>query len=273
MSDDARRLVADDPIISDCSTMPAACLRMQADIHQDAQLDRTVGVLGLGAIGAEVTTQLLRYGVARISGQDPRTIAGRLGPTIGAAFADRFEHDDRVTVHNGGFDEPGIAELVDSVDLIVAAVETHSPTLLHLVNGAAIAAGKPWLPVYLDDSDDLEMVVGPFVWPGVSPCYNEYEIQHEVSRALRGDYLLGKEAHDRIAVDETVRLLPSHAGLAASWAVAAALPYLVDGSSFLAGKAIRLDMARLEVTTERVVRLPDCPACSGSRPGHGHPFL
>ncbi|MEE1940882.1 TOMM precursor leader peptide-binding protein [Streptomyces sp. TRM 70361] len=209
--------------------------------------ETTVGLVGSGAVGAQLAAQLTELGV----GQVPVLAAGA-----------------------GGLAEPdgdeALAGLLDGADLTVLALDGFRPSLLHRLNRAAVAAGRPWLPVYADGS---ELIVGPLVVPGESACYNEHEIQHESSRALRQEYQLYSEELARRTADDLPPLLAPYAAIAASWAAVGTAPYLVDGASFLVGRAIRIDLERLEITREHVLRLPRCPVCTEQRPAFRHPFL
>lgn len=209
----------------------------------------SVAVVGQGAVGAQLTTQLTGLGVGDV-------------PVLSADSAGAPEGAD--------IDDERLADLLDGSDLVVLALDGFRPSLLHRINRAAVAAGRPWLPVYADGS---ELIIGPLVVPGESPCYNEHEIQHESSRALRGEYQLYSEELARRTADDIPPLLGPYAAIGASWAAIGIAPFLVDGASFLVGRAIRVDFERLEITQEHVLRLPRCPVCTEHRPSFRHPFL
>lgn len=230
-----------------------------------------VGVIGLGQIGAQVAAQLTELGVGGVE-----ALAAGDGKPAGRAWSAWSAHLNGsagvVTVRPGSVDgDPAaVGAIVDETDVVVLALEGFRPALLHQVNRAAVAAGRPWLPVYADGS---EMIVGPLVVPGESACYNEHEIQHESSRVLRREYLLYSEEQAGQPAGDLPALLPPFAAIAASWAVVALIPFLADGASFLVGRAIRIDFERLEITQEHVLRLPRCPVCAPHRPAFRHPFL
>ncbi|MEG3630950.1 TOMM precursor leader peptide-binding protein [Streptomyces poriticola] len=207
----------------------------------------TVGLVGSGSVGAQLRTQLTELGVGDVS-----------AVAAGAGGLEAHDGDER------------LAGLLDGTDLLVLALDGFRPSLLHRLNRAAVAAGRPWLPVYADGS---ELIVGPLVVPGESACYNEHEIQHESSRALRHEYQLYSEELARRTADDLPPLLAPYAAIAASWAAIGTARYLVDGASFLVGRALRIDLERLEVTQEHVLRLPRCPVCTEQRPSFRHPFL
>ncbi|MBL7500335.1 TOMM precursor leader peptide-binding protein [Frankia sp. CNm7] len=228
----------------------------------------TVGVIGLGQIGAQVAAQLTELGVGGVEA----LAAGDGKPAAAAWSAHLNGSAGAVPVRPGSVDDDPdtVGAIVDDTDVVVLALEGFRPALLHRVNRVAVAAGRPWLPVYADGS---EMIVGPLVVPGESACYNEHEIQHESSRVLRREYLLYSEEQAGQSAGGLPALLPPFAAIAASWAVVALIPFLADGASFLVGRAIRIDFERLEITQEHVLRLPRCPVCSPHRPAFRHPFL
>jgi bacteriocin biosynthesis cyclodehydratase domain-containing protein len=281
------RLVDDGVLVPEQSSRFATYLRMRTGQQPAGLATATVGLVGVGGIGGQIGQQLAALGVGEIIGLDDRPVApgdqpllrgtignaGKVGAPVTAAFAAAAAASgfDSVSVRDGSVDDDAVlVDLLEEVDLLVVALESFPPSLLHRVNEAAITTEKPWLPVHADGS---EVVIGPLVVPGRSPCYNEYEIQHESSRVLRTEYLLYKEELAGRPLLAAPQLLPPYAGIAASWAVTGALPYLLDGASFLVGRVVRVDFERLEVINERVLRLPRCPACAGLRPDYRHPFL
>lgn len=281
------KLVDDGVLVPEQSSLFATYLQMQTGEQPAALATATVGLLGVGGIGGQVGQQLAALGVGEVIGLDDRRVtaadqpllrgtigaAGTAGAPVTGAFAAAAAASGlaAVSVREGSIDDDAVlVDLLEEVDLLVVALESFPPSLLHRVNEAAVTAEKPWLPVHADGS---EVVIGPLIVPGRSPCYNEYEIQHESSRVLRNEYLLYKEELAGRPVLATPQLLPPYASIAASWAVTGVLPYLLDGASFLVGRVVRVDFERLEVINERVLRLPRCPACSGLRPDFRHPFL
>jgi bacteriocin biosynthesis cyclodehydratase domain-containing protein len=227
-------------------------------------LDRTsVGIVGLGATGRQLAAQLAELGVGRLVG---------LATGAGGASG-RHSWPPGVEQLAGSLDdvpdEDVLLTLLDDTDVVVLTLDGFRPALLHRLNRAAVAAGRSWLPVYADGS---EVIIGPLVVPGESACYNEHEIQHEASRALRREYQLYSEELGRAPGDGPPLLAP-YAAIAASWAAIGLTALLTDGTSFLVGRAVRVDFERLEVTSEHVLRLPRCPVCTPHRPSFRHPFL
>ena len=280
------RLVHERVIIDEREHLPSVYLSLGSGGEATPLHAVSVGLYGLGPLGAVIGRQLAAMGVGHVTGVDDRIVSERdalfLAATVGraspgASLAENFTASMTAAglpgaVGRAGLldDEDDLVELVEANDVTVAAFEAFRPTLLHAVNHAAIAAGKPWLPVHADGS---EAIIGPLVVPGRSPCFNEFEVQHEASRTLRSEYLLYKEQLEHQPLVGSYQLVPPLASLVASWAVVGLLPFLLTGSSHLVGKALRVDFERAEITQERILRLPRCPACSSLRPDYRHPFL
>lgn len=279
------RLLEEDLLVAEDAHLPTVYARLHEGRDAvDLQTAR-VGVVGLGAIGGQVARQLAAMGLAAVTAVDDRSATKRDVPFLqatlgearaGTSLAEGFSAWAKTTgmanavASTSPPDDDTIAGLLAEHDVVVVALETFHPALLHRVNLAAIDAERPWLPVYADGS---EAIIGPLVIPGRSACYNEFEIQHEASRMLRKEYLLFQEELARHDSQGLHHLIPPYAGLAASWAVTGLLPFLVTGRSFLVNTALRVDLERVEVIKEQVLRLPRCPACSDLRPGFRHPFL
>lgn len=228
---------------------------------------KRIGMLGLGPVGQEIARHLTDAGVTEMVGLDDRTSS--TGP-VAQDFSANFPNSDITVIDGSLADEDAIESLFIESDFVLAAVEAFRPSTLHLANLASIEHETPWMPVYADGD---EVIVGPFIIPGTTPCFNEFEIQHEAARALRTEYLLYKESLLDAEPPSLSAIAGPVASVAASWASLAVLPYLTGGHSFLEAGAIRIDFERLDVIRERLLKIPRCPACDSLRPDYRHPFL
>jgi bacteriocin biosynthesis cyclodehydratase domain-containing protein len=149
----------------------------------------------------------------------------------------------------------------------VVAPDGLRPGLSHAVNEAAAELGVPWLNVAVDGT---ELLVGPIVIPGLTACFNCFEICDEAGRQHRNDFLIYK---DHVSEDRGIPVQAPHAYLAAAWAAEGIVQFAREGRSFLVERVLRVDTERLEVISQRVFQLPRCPVCSRRRPELRHTFL
>ena len=202
---------------------------------------RRVAVVGSGAIATAVRANLADLGVTDV-------VDAAEGPDLGDGV---------------------LADLFDDADLVVVATDEPDLSLLYRCNGAAIETGTPWLSTH---ADGPELVIGPLFRPGETACFNDYDIQEEAGRTFRMDHLFYKSALASNGFER--RTLPrASAEHAAAMASHGIVQELSGSGSFLEGTVVRVDMERLEVIRELVMRLPRCPACSQLAPDYRHPFL
>ena len=160
-----------------------------------------------------------------------------------------------------------LGDLLSGARLAVVAIDGMRPGLSHAVNEAAAEAGVPWLNVA---ADGPELLVGPIVVPGLTACFNCFEVFDESGRQHRHDFLIYKDA---LRDGRPIPVPPTRAYLAAAWAAQGIEQFVRDGRGFLVERVLRVDTERMEVISERVFQLPRCPVCSRGRPELRHTFL
>jgi bacteriocin biosynthesis cyclodehydratase domain-containing protein len=160
-----------------------------------------------------------------------------------------------------------LGDLLSGARLAVVAIDGMRPGLSHAVNEAAAEAGVPWLNVA---ADGPELLVGPIVVPGLTACFNCFEVFDESGRQHRHDFLIYKDA---LRDGRPIPVPPTRAYLAAAWAAQGIEQFVRDGRGFLVERVLRVDTERMEVISERVFQLPRCPLCSRGRPELRHTFL
>lgn len=279
-------LVDQQILISPEAYLPHVYLSMRYGAGGTSKLEnKTVGILGCGALGSRIAHELGTFRLGgyallddRAAQPTDRWFMGTAPERAAIAGAEMVRADlERpggapVSVVAGAVHDPAaLAELFGRVDFVVAAIEGFSPSTLHAVNRAAIAAQKPWISAYLDGS---EGVVGPLYVPGETLCYSEFEIQNEAATGLRDDFLTHKEALLNANGDcgSTLTLSP-FVSVVSGWAATAALSFLGSGQCFLVGRSLRLDFERFSVDYQELLKLPRCPACAGLRSDYRHTFL
>jgi bacteriocin biosynthesis cyclodehydratase domain-containing protein len=235
----------------------------------------------------EIVAMLAAEGVLRRGGTettpptgDPVRLLGA-GP-IATALARILEESGQVPVElvweGPGAPAGGARRVDDLLDtdldallagtrLAVVAVDGMRPGLSHAVNEAAADAGVAWLNVA---ADGPELLVGPLVVPGLTACFNCFEVFDESGRQHRNDFLVYK---DQLREGNTIPVRTTQAHLAAAWAALGIEQFVRDGGGFLVERVLRVDTERMEVISERVFQLPRCPVCSRRRPEPRHTFL
>ena len=201
-----------------------------------------VTVVGAGALGEAIASQIREAGVGHVSISDPRR-----GDSI------------------------AIDDIFAGTDLVVLAWEELSPRLFTEVNLAAIDAGVPWLACYLDGH---EAIVGPTTVPGESACWFEYLAQAEASITQKDSYQVYKDhLLDKAVATVSDFSPPPLRGIAAGLAATTILKTLTGQAVPTLNRAIRVDLDRFSVDYQQVLRLPRCPACGPQRPAYRQLFL
>lgn len=161
-----------------------------------------------------------------------------------------------------------VATAFDGADLVVVASDRPNPGLCYDADELAQAMGTPWHLTYFDG---FELMVGPTFRPGASANYYDFDSMNEAARVMRTPYLYGRFA--RAELEPTAELPAFMAAQAASWTVIAIAQHLWGQGSFLEGYVMRIDLERMEVMKDRVLRLPRNPVDMGARIDLRHPFL
>ncbi len=155
---------------------------------------------------------------------------------------------------------------VDPELRLVVVPDEVSVARLHEFNARAVAADVPVL--YLTASG-VQYAVGPFVDPGRSSCFWEFERLH--ARTL--DTYAPYAAHASANGAATPRTIPR---VTADALAAAATPFLVElaltGTSELGGKVVRGRSTSAETSRHSVMRVPRCPVCMPKRPPIRNPL-
>lgn len=146
----------------------------------------------------------------------------------------------------------------DGHDLWCAAAEGSPELTLIPAARAALAAGVPFLPVWLDD---IVVRVGPLTYPFDTACLRCYLLradandpQRDVHRLLRAEASAGPAS---------AAYLPSMVGVAGDVAATEAAKHLAGLPVTTAGRAIALSLVPFRAAVHRVLRVPRCAECSG----------
>jgi len=254
--------------------VPLTSARAYVDtfLGDQRQLDNAV----VGLVGAGVLARRVARGVAAVhpsqlhvltdgEAVEPHDLVADDGRRNGTKRAPKGVH-----LHDAAAsDETALREIFDLAGYVVVALDRFSPTALHAANAVALATRTPWSAVFFDGS---EAVIGPVHVPGETACYFEFEIQHEASLTLKGEYMLYKESLMAGGPARGAPLAP-HLDVAAGFAATSALEFILSGTSFGVGRALRINFETGSIDYQDVLRFPRCPACQNLRPPYRHLFL
>lgn len=243
-----------------------------------------VGVIGAGPIGYRIALTLLQHGVGTVFMLDDRIVDAHwraftdLGTPPGnhdglrADVAARqcllASGHSRVEAIAAGLDDRGIAEIVGRSDLLVVAFERPSIAATHLVNRLCVGARKPWLLVTIDGN---LATVGPLFTPPDTACYNDFRVLADAATP-NPDMARRYLAH---LVEQSASFfpgLPAYVDLLSGYGSLAAVHFLLRGTSFALARALVIDVDRMIIDVEDVLRLPRCPVCKRDSPAAEPPF-
>jgi bacteriocin biosynthesis cyclodehydratase domain-containing protein len=164
------------------------------------------------------------------------------------AASNELQVDDRVSEADIPDDDtPRLAVLVEGAPL----------KYLFALNESAVEQNVPVLYAQIAGSD---YAVGPYVVPGATGCFWEFERQRSRSLFSYSEY----------AVLVSAGRSPVTPAVTQAAAAAAIVPSLVElallGRSMLAGQVLRGRSTTAETSRHSVMRLPRCPTCLPLRP-------
>lgn len=154
--------------------------------------------------------------------------------------------------------EDPVGGIPDTQPLVIVARSGQSIAEMQRINTDAVAAGTPVL--YLQTAG-AHVIVGPYVHPGSSACFWEFELQRSRSMFDLSQYqtMLASEG-SRADASPFVEVS----------AATAAVPWIIElastGRSSLLGKALMGRATTGELATQTILRLPRCPVCLPTRP-------
>jgi ribosomal protein S12 methylthiotransferase accessory factor len=147
------------------------------------------------------------------------------------------------------------AEAAASAECVLVSLDSPAPAVLEAVNSAALKGGWPWI------SGRIEMgigMIGPAVIPGQSACYRCCELRRQANMPAtatpNGD--APTPNGDAAAAPGP---LPACVGSLLALEAVRLVSRLAPPQSL--GRIMLLDFFAPEITSRRVLRLPNCPAC------------
>jgi bacteriocin biosynthesis cyclodehydratase domain-containing protein len=118
-------------------------------------------------------------------------------------------------------------------------------------------------------SSGAQLVVGPYVHPGQSACFWEFELQRSRSMFQHSHYQAVLQLNGRSAATTSPFVTQA--------AVYAAIPWIIElgltNRSGLLGRALIGRTTTVELRAQTVLRLPRCPICLPLRPLLRNPVI
>lgn len=214
--------------------------------------------------------QLVESVIAEVVVERARSVVVVVGSGRTAALLEHsLRTDDLVEVQQ--------VESVDDVPDIDDAARAR--TLVALTTDVRHPGGEQDLSLWAMETDVAilrtcldgdEALIGPIVVPGQSACLNCFDIQDEATRSFRFDYLAYKRALDRDGGPCSTHRAQL---VAAGYAAIAIADRAASGWGFLVERVVHVNTGTLELSTDRVFRVPRCPVCLRHRADLRHTFL
>jgi len=209
-------------------------------------------VVGANLISRALIRSLLETGVGRLTLVDHAALnneVARLNPDAGEG-----QKISRVP------ELPSGDELAEA-SLLCAASDFGQPDALLEVNRAALHAGKPFLPVWLDD---LRGYVGPLNYPYESACLRCYRARVDSNNE---DYRTARAVRQYIGENPQARssagLLPPMPAILGEIAAAETTKFIAGFPPCdTVGRIVEINLVSFASTVRRVLKLPRCPDCS-----------
>ncbi len=250
----------------------------------------TVTVFGLGGAGAGLADLLAKTGVGRIrcadglrvSATDLYLSSGFRASDLGCVRSAAVEHrlapefpETRFETADTGSDE-AMASALEGSDYAASCLDAGQSSLLYKLNRACLRTGTRWTSCTLAGS---EVIVGPTVYPDVTPCYLCYKMRTVACAGNPEDAFAFEKLLDERKTDDSSRRenLAMGAGVAANLLALEIVRDLLGLTPVnTAGRVIIFNLLDLASTKHVVLRKPWCPACfppetKGSRPAIPYP--
>jgi bacteriocin biosynthesis cyclodehydratase domain-containing protein len=162
-------------------------------------------------------------------------------------------------------DDTQMAEAIGGCDFVVNCMDQGNLSLMYRLNRVALRTATPWISTA---AAGLEVIVGPAVHPGETPCFMCYRMR---LLACTEDPETGYDFEsflDRRKTDDSSRRAnfasgPALAGQLAAVEVLKALTGISEPAT--KGRVRVLDLRDLSSTSHIVLRKPWCPACAANQ--------
>lgn len=237
--------------------------------HHESIRKSTVLLLGAGPVASHAAFVLMGAGVSRLLVGEARSTraddlnAGSLlagaAPSTAEGFHTLAKQTESVSEveHVVLGTETELEAAMSRASVTIVAPEGYAMRKLRAVNRAALRAGKPWIPAYMDG---LTGMVGPVLVPKKTGCFACFELRDASHRTHREPHTT---FHATFAPADraTTPCPPGAASILGGIAGLEAMKVLADVPSPAFGRGFVLRFDEFEITPYKLLRLPLCPEC------------
>jgi bacteriocin biosynthesis cyclodehydratase domain-containing protein len=144
-------------------------------------------------------------------------------------------------------------------DLLIAGLSSVNPIRMKMLNRISVAIKCPWLHAVIDGPS---LLIGPFIIPGRSACYECFEDRILMNLRQDSSYIRYKSAMaSKKVIERTRPLLGPITQIVASHIVLEALNFICTGRAFTIDRCLSIYLPTMEFTFNDVLRAPGCGAC------------
>lgn len=223
------------------------CLRAHIDEQSATGVaDADVLVVNVGEMGPPLAADLARFGVGTVRLFEDGAATDRTGADDLPAAVDEYAADFS--------DLEGRAA---DVDVLAYVTDRPTPDYLEAVNEITAETGTPWISGQVCGVD---AVVGPTVVPGRSSCYRCFELR---ARLCAPDEVGFSEYKAR--ADRRVPRMAGLASIVRGFLYIDLVNYLTGSVAYTIGHVLTVNAHDFELSSNEVLRLPDCPVCGTDR--------
>lgn len=244
---------------------------------QECLRGASVTIFGMSGAGPALAGCLANSGLGRVrcvdglpvaptdlylsSGFSKSDLGCPRGTSVQRRLAEQFSETTFEAVTTNLSSEEEVAAAAARSDYIASCLDAGQASLAYKLNRVCLESGVRWTSCALAGT---EVIVGPTVYPRVTPCYLCYKMRVVACAGNPEDAFAFEKLLDQRKQDDSCRRenLAAGASLAANFLTLEIVRDLAGLSPVAtAGKVIVFNLLDLSSTRHVVLRKPWCPAC------------
>lgn len=237
----------------------------------------SITIFGMSGAGPALADSLANSGIGRIrcadelpvspadlylsSGFSKSDLGCSRATAVQRRLAAQFPETRFETVTTDLSSGEGVASAAAQADYVASCLDAGQSSLVYKLNRVCLQAGIRWTSCALAGT---EVVIGPTVYPGITPCYLCYKMRVVACAGNPEDAFAFENLLDQRKQDDSSRRenLAAGASLAANFLALEMVRDLAGMSPVTtAGKVVVFSLLDLSSTKHVVLRKPWCPVC------------